>query len=175
MIEAHPGPSDEFWARITEKFVPEPGLFRIGERWAKGLQPKDTRDALLEVALFLIATPAEPWLRDCLTRDSTMWQAKNWVDGYLARKPRRWEPGMWKERINRLVAYPMYWRSQGQCEDCREQGWDVTHHLHYRSVGCELPTDLLLLCRPCHRTRHVYAGQFYADPETRPDAHEWAA
>jgi hypothetical protein len=45
----------------------------------------------------------------------------------------------------------------------------LLYHPHYRSVGCELPDDLELLCRDCHRDRHVCGGQFYADPTAQPD------
>jgi hypothetical protein len=163
----------------------------LGERWALGLQPKDVREALTEVAVFLArplyldTLPTEAEAREkygdmsrfAVTKESELERARHdgihCVEHYLARTPLAWQPGMWKPTIPNFVEYPVLWRANGTCEDCGSPGARpgerrVLHHLHYRSVGCEVPDDLLLICRDCHRRRHVFAGQFFADPETHP-------
>jgi 5-methylcytosine-specific restriction endonuclease McrA len=56
-------------------------------------------------------------------------------------------------------------RSRGSCEDCRKRKPLEFHHLHYRSVGRELPEDLAHLCRECHHHRHWKTGCFVLDPD----------
>lgn len=54
-------------------------------------------------------------------------------------------------RLRRLVMA----RSDGVCGRCRRKAdvWNV-HHLTYERLGCELMTDLVLLCRRCHQAVH---------------------
>lgn len=73
-------------------------------------------------------------------------------------------------RMRSRVGYDVYLRSQrwrefrtamleladGTCERCgasehenRLLVLDV-HHLHYQTLGCEVPDDVQVLCRPCH-------------------------
>jgi len=54
-------------------------------------------------------------------------------------------------RLRRLVMA----RSDGVCERCHRKAdvWNV-HHLTYERLGCELLTDLVLLCRRCHQSIH---------------------
>jgi hypothetical protein len=160
----------------------------LGERWARGLQPADIRAALIEVAAFLDAVwlselptaaeiaakyPADAFMRAiALTRESMLaiaqLQAAQTVTHYLARTPLPWRPGMWKPRLVAFVDRPLHWRAAGKCEGCGVAATSfhslAIRHRHYRSVGCELPDDLELLCHDCHRARHVYCGVFYADP-----------
>jgi hypothetical protein len=165
----------------------------LRERWLLGSQPQDTREALIEVAVhFLLPSGFRqlPTEEEAAQRHGEFSQyaailTKEWclakaqraavrqVDVYLARKPLVWRPGMWKQRLPNFVEYPIYWRSAGKCEACHRSqsdyaGTRVLHHLHYRSVGREVPEDLLLICSACHELRHRYGGQFYADPETHP-------
>lgn len=46
-------------------------------------------------------------------------------------------------------------RAHFRCEGCptRSRVLDV-HHLTYARLGCELPDDLMVLCRPCHDFEH---------------------
>lgn len=42
----------------------------------------------------------------------------------------------------------------GRCKRCGADGEDC-HHLHYRTLGREIPgVDVILLCRECHETAH---------------------
>lgn len=44
--------------------------------------------------------------------------------------------------------------AEGRCEVCGKD-WDLhVHHLTYRDIGQEEPTDLVVLCRQCHRAVH---------------------
>lgn len=54
-------------------------------------------------------------------------------------------------RLRRLVMA----RADGVCERCERKAgeWNV-HHLTYDRLGCELLTDLVLLCRRCHQDVH---------------------
>jgi restriction endonuclease Mrr len=45
------------------------------------------------------------------------------------------------------------------------------HHRSYKRLGAELPTDLLVLCRPCHQLHH---GE-YGLPRREPSGFEQAA
>jgi hypothetical protein len=47
---------------------------------------------------------------------------------------------------------------RGGCETCHAVIHLDLHHLHYRSFGCELPADVMKLCRDCHRGRHRIRG-----------------
>jgi hypothetical protein len=68
-------------------------------------------------------------------------------------------------------------RARGACEDCGEHIRLEIHHLTYlwddpqeyklRTQepiwGHETPDDLTALCRDCHRGRHVFLGEFFAN------------
>lgn len=45
-------------------------------------------------------------------------------------------------------------RSRGRCERCGWRRAAEVHHLHYGSLGNENLTDLMHLCRHCHRREH---------------------
>jgi 5-methylcytosine-specific restriction endonuclease McrA len=40
------------------------------------------------------------------------------------------------------------------CEQCGVRWQLDAHHLHYRTLGMERMTDLIVLCRPCHEKEH---------------------
>ena len=76
-------------------------------------------------------------------------------------------------------------RSNGQCEDCLsgvdECGRLTLHHLTYTVsingdspepiYGKETPDDLVALCWPCHKSRHLdINGDYWRDP-TDMEAH----
>src|SRR5580765_3800863 len=51
----------------------------------------------------------------------------------------------WKmRRINKLKA------AGHRCENCSEPYGLQVHHLTYARLGCELDSDLVVLCRWCH-------------------------
>jgi hypothetical protein len=56
-------------------------------------------------------------------------------------------------------------RSKDCCEDCGHRLPLYFHHVHYRSLGRELPEDLAHLCRECHRCRHWKTGGFILVPD----------
>jgi 5-methylcytosine-specific restriction endonuclease McrA len=57
-------------------------------------------------------------------------------------------------------------RAAGGCEACGMPYKLELHHLHYNSQGCEVPADLMALCRHCHAGMHRdLHGHFWADPE----------
>jgi 5-methylcytosine-specific restriction endonuclease McrA len=56
-------------------------------------------------------------------------------------------------------------RSGGRCESCRKDKPLEFHHRNYRSLGRELPEDLLWLCRECHHDKHWASGKFILEPE----------
>ena len=70
-------------------------------------------------------------------------------------------------------------RARNCCEDCGCAGPLEMHHLRYRRyvelrhvpdrvslLGREEPEDLDLLCRACHRNRHLdLNGEWWNDPE----------
>jgi hypothetical protein len=56
-------------------------------------------------------------------------------------------------------------RSKDCCEDCGHRLPLYFHHLHYRSLGRELPEDIVHLCRECHRCRHWETGYFVLAPD----------
>ena len=41
-----------------------------------------------------------------------------------------------------------------RCARCGSRGLLDVHHLTYERLGAEFGTDLLVLCRPCHRQEH---------------------
>jgi hypothetical protein len=46
------------------------------------------------------------------------------------------------------------------CEDCGATEGLHVHHVHYRSLGCERPGDVKVLCPPCHeRADHHRAAE----------------
>ncbi len=46
----------------------------------------------------------------------------------------------------------------GKCERCGVDG-DDCHHLHYLSLGREIPgVDVILVCRNCHEAAHGLSG-----------------
>lgn len=59
-----------------------------------------------------------------------------------------WEPS-WQFR-----AAEMRDLAGGRCEFCGSKNELDVHHIHYRSLGAEQPTDLVVLCRDCHRGTH---------------------
>jgi hypothetical protein len=61
-----------------------------------------------------------------------------------------------RRRIHPLVRLIVERRAmaQGGCEDCHRSKSLQLHHLHYRSVGFELPHDLVALCDASHVARH---------------------
>jgi hypothetical protein len=141
----------------------------IGERWARRIQPVDERAALIEVVAFLnvpdnLHTYTPEAEQDdferkfCVSRESVLlgieYSAVNIVNSYLDRKPKPWQPGMRKPGIPWFVLLPVMWRASSRCEECGSGGQInlENHHLHYRTVGCERPSDLELLCRRCHDT-----------------------
>ena len=153
----------------------------IGERWATHQQPADMREALTEVIVFLklgsdfygrLPSQAETTNPFQITKENEEQIIKanacGTVTRYLARKPTPWKIGQWKQPLPNFVFLPLHWRAQNKCEDCGARTFLVTHHLHYQTLGCETPTDLVLLCRDCHRNRHIYAGVFLANPTTIP-------
>ena len=42
----------------------------------------------------------------------------------------------------------------GKCERCGSTVKLEVHHLHYRNVFKEEPSDLIILCRICHQLEH---------------------
>jgi len=51
-------------------------------------------------------------------------------------------------------------RAERMCEKCHTSRYLDVHHKNYHRVGGdELPRDLQVLCRPCHRAAHVTVDQ----------------
>jgi hypothetical protein len=76
-----------------------------------------------------------------------------------------WRPEMWYPRfggrLHRAVAYLVDRRIEargGGCELCHAGVHLDLHHLHYRSFGFEIPSDVMKLCRACHMRRHRAYG-----------------
>lgn len=44
-----------------------------------------------------------------------------------------------------------------QCEICGKKS-EVTHHLHYKTIGKESLKDIQVLCRDCHANLHEKQG-----------------
>lgn len=72
---------------------------------------------------------------------------------------------IWEERqLFRLNCYKtVHWqtmrriifaRCNGICEHCHIRKAEQGHHLTYDRLGCELPEDLLAVCRLCHEELH---------------------
>jgi 5-methylcytosine-specific restriction endonuclease McrA len=54
----------------------------------------------------------------------------------------------WKELRLKIIE-----QRGGKCQRCNSDSLDLElHHLHYRSLGNELPEDVELLCPKCHET-----------------------
>jgi hypothetical protein len=61
------------------------------------------------------------------------------------------------------------------CTGCRTTSLLDVHHLTYtRFGGAELPSDLMALCRTCHREVHDFRNQKVNRNLTMADATEWA-
>jgi len=71
-----------------------------------------------------------------------------------------------RPQIPRQTRRAVMQRCKGVCEGCGERSHITLHHLHYDSVGCELPGDLEALCWPCHQQRHRdLNGEYWRDPQ----------
>lgn len=55
----------------------------------------------------------------------------------------------WKAKRKMVIA-----RANGICEKCRQRVIQNIHHIHYDTLGYESLSDLLGVCRPCHRHIH---------------------
>jgi 5-methylcytosine-specific restriction endonuclease McrA len=61
----------------------------------------------------------------------------------------------------RRLCQQVRWRSGGICERCVGAPMRETHHRTYaRFGGRERLSDLLGLCRPCHRAVHLWRRQW---------------
>jgi hypothetical protein len=49
-------------------------------------------------------------------------------------------------------------RAGHRCSRCKRAGPLDVHHLHYRNLGHEQPTDVVALCRKCHQAEHRRTG-----------------
>jgi 5-methylcytosine-specific restriction endonuclease McrA len=85
-------------------------------------------------------------------------QQKNRPPTSHADRKRYWPTIPW---VTRLMVRR---RAKGRCEDCGQVGWNELHHLHYQSLGMELPSDLIALCNNCHHRRHWKTGRFVLEP-----------
>jgi hypothetical protein len=69
------------------------------------------------------------------------------------RPPRRdaayYRSAAWKRRVRQVRL-----RAGGWCEFCRRRAMQACHHRTYRHFGQEPLTDLMAVCRPCHRAIH---------------------
>jgi hypothetical protein len=86
-----------------------------------------------------------------------------------------WGPTIWRPRpLHRAVAYLIDFRIQsrgGGCEICHADVHLDPHHLHYRSFGYEVPSDVMRLCRSCHKQRHRICG--YPQDVRWKDSMQW--
>lgn len=72
--------------------------------------------------------------------------------------------------------------SQCQCCGCRGTSLNPLeiHHLHYRTIGEEdVYSDIVTLCRACHKGVHKMLNRIISDDGTRgwsslPQVHVWA-
>jgi hypothetical protein len=87
------------------------------------------------------------------------------IHDFLAARVPIWVPKMqhprFAGRLHRAVSYLVNRRIQargGGCEICRVDVPLDVHHLNYRSFGYETPSDIMELCRDCHRKRHRQCG-----------------
>lgn len=54
----------------------------------------------------------------------------------------------------RAIRDRMFQERGHECEVCFSANRLHIHHLHYRTIGCEKPADLQILCRNCHADIH---------------------
>ena len=47
-------------------------------------------------------------------------------------------------------------RCHGRCEYCCLRWGTELHHRHYETWGCEAPSDVMLVCAPCHQYIHGF-------------------
>jgi len=55
----------------------------------------------------------------------------------------------WKERSRRFID-----KAGHRCHRCGASGRGIilqSHHRHYGTLGCEMPSDVEILCIGCHR------------------------
>lgn len=45
------------------------------------------------------------------------------------------------------------------CENCKSSERLQIHHITYERLGAELPTDVAVLCKPCHKRTHRLLGK----------------
>ena len=86
-----------------------------------------------------------------------------------------WRPGLRHPRLHRAVDHIVGLRVQargGGCELCRADVFLELHHLHYRSFGHEVPSDVMRLCRRCHAERHRACG--YPQGVEWRDSMQWS-
>lgn len=91
----------------------------------------------------------DAWRRELSQRhtdqDNTEWSAwREWYDAVYLRTP-HWR-GL---RAAVLERDPM-------CRGCGVRASENVHHLTYARLGCELLTDLVGYCRPCHERAHAH-------------------
>ena len=56
----------------------------------------------------------------------------------------------WQEKRRAVL-----WLAGNRCQLCYAADTPLNvHHNNYDRVGCELPNDLIALCRPCHAKHH---------------------
>lgn len=55
----------------------------------------------------------------------------------------------------------------GVCADCGGRA-NTVHHLHYETVGHELPKDVVPLCNECHAARHGIPAENQCDLRRGP-------
>lgn len=67
---------------------------------------------------------------------------KSWYAKYL-------QSPWWKRRRKQAID-----DAGGKCSVCGDAHRIRVHHLHYKRVGAELPTDLQVLCTACHDRLH---------------------
>lgn len=81
--------------------------------------------------------------------------------GYEEYKPKKWSSR--KEWYNRSYLKSKHWRKTRnnalvkagfRCQHCRTNQHLTVHHLTYKNLGHENPSDLLVLCWNCHKKEH---------------------
>ena len=74
----------------------------------------------------------------------------------------------WRLMKTRLIAV-----RGNKCEGCGEVGGNLDlHHDTYDRLGREIPSDLRLLCRDCHRAEDILRAQ--RGEQKASDAYHWA-
>lgn len=68
-------------------------------------------------------------------------RTKEWYQGYL--KTPHWR------RFSASIK-----KKRGKCEQCGSRYRLEVHHKHYKNVGFEKPSDVLVLCHECHMRLH---------------------